>query len=105
VFDIFSRVGGFLEPSVSKDDDLTYDFKFGCHFLKAISKSLKKLLKVALNTLNTFLDIKPYPSSLKCKTHLSGKNTDFRRHKPLYYLYTHCGAPLPPKICSGRHNY
>jgi hypothetical protein len=45
------------------------------------------------------------PSLLECETHLSGKNTDFRRNKPLYYFYTHCGAKLPPKICSGRHNY
>jgi hypothetical protein len=45
VGDICSRVGGFLELSVSKDDDLTYNFKCGCHFLKMIltSKSLKKL--------------------------------------------------------------
>jgi hypothetical protein len=27
VMDICSRVGGFLERSVSKDDDLTYDLK------------------------------------------------------------------------------
>jgi hypothetical protein len=32
VVDICSRVGGFLELSVSKDDDLTYDFKCGHHF-------------------------------------------------------------------------
>jgi hypothetical protein len=45
--DICSRVGGFLELSVSKADDLTYDFKCGCHFLKTIltSKGLKKTLK------------------------------------------------------------
>jgi hypothetical protein len=45
VVDINSRVGGFLELSVSKDDDLTYDFKCRLHFLKTIltSKSLKKL--------------------------------------------------------------
>jgi hypothetical protein len=45
VVDICLRVGGFLELSVSKDDDLTYDFKCGLHFLKtiSISKSLKKL--------------------------------------------------------------
>jgi hypothetical protein len=36
VVDICSRVGGFLEMSVSKDDDLTYDFKCRRHFLKTI---------------------------------------------------------------------
>jgi hypothetical protein len=36
VVDIYSRVRGFLELSVSKDDDLTYDFKCGHHFLKTI---------------------------------------------------------------------
>jgi hypothetical protein len=43
--DICWRVGGFLELSVSKDDDLTYDFKCGHHFLKTAltSKSLNKL--------------------------------------------------------------
>jgi hypothetical protein len=42
VVDICSRVGGFLELRVSKDDYLTYDFKCGRHFLKTIltSKSL-----------------------------------------------------------------
>jgi hypothetical protein len=34
VVDMCSRVGGFLKLSVSKDNDLTYDFKCGCHFLK-----------------------------------------------------------------------
>jgi hypothetical protein len=44
VVDMCSRVGGFLELSVSKDYDLTYDFKCGHHFLKTIltSISLKK---------------------------------------------------------------
>jgi hypothetical protein len=32
VVDIFSRVGGFLELTVSKDDDLTYDFKCDATF-------------------------------------------------------------------------
>jgi hypothetical protein len=46
VVDKCSRVGGFLELSVSKDDDLT-DFKCGRHFLKTIltlkaSKTCKK---------------------------------------------------------------
>jgi hypothetical protein len=36
VVDICSRVGGFLEMSVSKDDDLTYGVKYGRHFLKTI---------------------------------------------------------------------
>jgi hypothetical protein len=46
VVDICLRVGGFLELSISKDDDLTYDFKCGRHFLKTIltSKCLKKHL-------------------------------------------------------------
>jgi hypothetical protein len=45
VVDICSRVGGFLALSVSKDDDLTYDFKGGRYFLKTLtSKSLKKLI-------------------------------------------------------------
>jgi hypothetical protein len=45
VVDICSRVGGFLELSVSIDIDLTYDFKCERHFFKTIlvSKSLKKL--------------------------------------------------------------
>jgi hypothetical protein len=48
VVDICSRVKGFLELSISKDDNLTYDFKCGHHFLKTIftSKSLKKIQKV-----------------------------------------------------------
>jgi hypothetical protein len=43
--DICSRVGGFLELSIRKYDDLTYDFKYGRHFLKTIltSKSPQKL--------------------------------------------------------------
>jgi hypothetical protein len=43
VEDICSRVVGFLKLCVSKDDDLTYDFKYSRHFLKKIltSKSLK----------------------------------------------------------------
>jgi hypothetical protein len=43
--DICTRVGGFLELSISKDDDLTYDFKCGHPFLKTIltSENLKKL--------------------------------------------------------------
>jgi hypothetical protein len=47
VVDKCSRVGGFLELSVSKDNDLTYDFKCGRHFLKKIltSKSLKNFKK------------------------------------------------------------
>jgi hypothetical protein len=77
VVDICSRVGGFLELSISKGDDLTYDFKCGRHFLKMILTSKS----------------------------LTGKNTDLWCHKPLYYLYTHCGAMLPPKLCSGCHNY
>jgi hypothetical protein len=58
--DICSSVGGFLELSISKDDDLTYDFKCGRHFLKTIiiSKSLKILLQVILNI---FLDLKTLP--------------------------------------------
>jgi hypothetical protein len=45
VVNLFLRVGGFLELSESKDDDLTYDFNCGRHFLKMIltSKRLKKL--------------------------------------------------------------
>jgi hypothetical protein len=45
IVDICSKVGGFLELSVSKDDNLTYDLKCGGHILKTIltSKSLKKL--------------------------------------------------------------
>jgi hypothetical protein len=45
VVNIRPRVGGFFELSVSKDDDLTYDFKCGQHFLNTILtlKSLKKL--------------------------------------------------------------
>jgi hypothetical protein len=60
VVDICLRVGGFLELSVSKDNDLTYDFKCGCHFLKTIltSKSIKKLLKVIFYIL---LDLKSLP--------------------------------------------
>jgi hypothetical protein len=34
VVNIFLRVGGFLELSVSKDNDLIYDLKCGHHFLK-----------------------------------------------------------------------
>jgi hypothetical protein len=62
VMDICLRVGGFLELSVSKDD-LIYDFKCGLHFLKtiSISKSLKKLLKVMLNTFYILLDLKSLP--------------------------------------------
>jgi hypothetical protein len=42
VMDICSRFRGFLELSISKDDDLTYDYKCRRYFLKAIltSKSL-----------------------------------------------------------------
>jgi hypothetical protein len=36
---ICSRVGGFLELIVSKDDDLTYDLKCGRYFLKTILTS------------------------------------------------------------------
>jgi hypothetical protein len=43
VVDICSLVGGFLELSVSKDDDLIYDFKCGRHFLKTILKPQKTL--------------------------------------------------------------
>jgi hypothetical protein len=45
VVDIFLRVAGFFELSVSKVDNLTYDFTCQRHFLKAIltSKSFKKL--------------------------------------------------------------
>jgi hypothetical protein len=55
VVDICSRVGGFFVLSVSKDDELTYDFKCGCHFLKMIliSKSQKRNFKFL-----TFLDLK-----------------------------------------------
>jgi hypothetical protein len=46
--DILLRVfGGFLELTVSKDDDFTYDFECLRHYLKTIltSKSLKKVNK------------------------------------------------------------
>jgi hypothetical protein len=51
VVDICSRVGGFLEMSISKGDNLTYEFQCGCHFLKMIltSKGLKKILKVTFD--------------------------------------------------------
>jgi hypothetical protein len=39
VVDIYSSVGGFLKLRVSKDDDLTYDFKCRRHFLKMILTS------------------------------------------------------------------
>jgi hypothetical protein len=47
VVDICSSVKGFLELSVSKDYDLTYELKCGCHYLKTIltSKSFKKTVK------------------------------------------------------------
>jgi hypothetical protein len=60
---ICSRVGGFLEMSISKGDDLTYEFKCGCHFFKMIltSKSLKKLLKVTFDIFYILLDLKSLP--------------------------------------------
>jgi hypothetical protein len=63
VVDICLRVGGFLELSVSKDDDLTYDFKCGRHFLKTIltSKSLKNIYKVIKNIFYILLDLISLP--------------------------------------------
>jgi hypothetical protein len=70
-----------------------------------IFKKPLKTLKINFEHFLYFLEKKSLPILAKIETHLSGEITDFRPHKPLYYLYTHCGAQLPPKICSGRHNY
>jgi hypothetical protein len=45
VVEICSRVGGFLELSISKDDDLTYEIKCICHFLNFNFKKPKKTFK------------------------------------------------------------
>jgi hypothetical protein len=67
------EVGGFLELSVSKDDDLTYDFKCGHYFLKTIltSKSLKNFKNFFLHFVGPKI-LAQCPSLLKCKTHCSG---------------------------------
>jgi hypothetical protein len=95
MLDICSRVGGFLELSISKDDDLTSDFKCGCHFLKKVlaSKSLLKLKKVILTFLRFFrpkilvCPCKNFKLASAVKTLISGTTS---RYTTFTHIVAHC---------------